>query len=89
MSLLSEDGTTLYIPYSFTVPKDNTAEDYTVRLHWYNSTLKQYITYEVSGVGVNYFNVSNADIITFILFNADLDSNDAAPVKVTFSSTEP
>ena len=64
-------------------------EDYTVRLHWYNSTLKQYITYEVSGVGVNYFNVSNADIITFILFNADLDSNDAAPVKVTFSSTEP
>ncbi|MEI3280724.1 MAG: helix-turn-helix transcriptional regulator [Eubacterium ramulus] len=89
MSLLSEDGTTLYIPYSFTVPKDNTAEDYTVRLHWYNSTLKQYITYEVSGVGVNYFNVSNADVITFILFNADLDSDDAAPVKVTFSSTEP
>lgn len=89
MSLLSEDGTTLYIPYSFTVPKDNTAEDYTVRLHWYNSTLKQYITYEVSGVGVNYFNVSNADVITSILFNADLDSDDAAPVKVTFSSTEP
>ena len=89
MSLLSEDGTTLYIPYSFTIPKDNTAEDYTVRLHWYNSTLKQYITYEVSGVGVNYFNVSNADVITSILFNADLDSDDAAPVKVTFSSTEP
>ena len=89
MRLLSEDGTTLYIPYSFTVPKDNTAEDYTVRLHWYNSTLKQYITYEVSGVGVNYFNVSNADVVTSILFNADLDSDDAAPVKVTFSSTEP
>ncbi len=89
MNLLSEDGTTLYIPYSFTVPKDNTAEDYTVRLHWYNSTLKQYITYEVGGVGVNYFNVSNADVVTSILFNADLDSDDAAPVKVTFSSTEP
>ncbi len=89
MNILSEEGTTLCIPYSFTLPKDNTAETCTVRLHWYNSTLKQYITYEVSGVGVNYFNVSNADVVTSILFNADLDSDDAAPVKVTFSSTEP
>lgn len=90
ISLLSEDGTTLYIPYSFTVPKDNTAEDYTVRLHWYNSTLKQYITYEVNGVGVTNFNVTNSDTITSILFDADLDSDDSdTSVKVTFSSTEP
>ena len=90
MNILSEEGTTLYIPYSFTLSKDNTAETCTVRLHWYNSIIKQYITYEVDGVGLTFFNVTNSDIITSILFNPDLDSDDgAAPVKVTFSSTEP
>lgn len=90
MNILSAEGTTLYIPYSFTLPKDNTAETCTVRLHWYNSIIKQYITYEVDGIGITSFNVTNSDIITSILFSPDLDSDDdAAPVKVTFSSTEP
>ena len=90
INILSEEGTTIYIPYSFTLPKDNTAETCTVRLHWYNSIIKQYITYEVDGGGITFSNGTNSDSITSILFNPDLDSDDgAAPVKITFSSTEP
>lgn len=90
INILSEEGTTIYIPYSFTLPRDNTAETCTVRLHWYNSIIKQYITYEVDGGGITFSNVTNSDSITSILFNPDLDSDDgAAPVKITFSSTEP
>ena len=90
INILSEEGTTIYIHYSFTLPKDNTAETCTVRLHWYNSIIKQYITYEVDGGGITFSNVTKSDSITSILFNPDLDSDDgAAPVKITFSSTEP
>lgn len=84
-NILDETADTIYINYSFRVPKNNTADSYTVRLHWYNSFLKQYITYEVDGT--QYFNTTNSNDVTGILFESDLsDDYTDQPINVTFSA---
>lgn len=85
-NILEETADTIYINYCFTVPKNSSADSYTVRLRWYNSFLKQYITCDANGS--RYFNTTNSNDITGILFDSDLsDDYTDQPVNVTFSTT--
>ncbi len=84
---LSESYVESYIPYNFKVPKDSNADDYIIKFRWYNSFLKQYITYETQNNWT--FNTTDSENSANILFHSDADTDSISyPEKVTFS-TEP
>lgn len=84
---LSEVYGESYVPYNFKVPKNSNAEDYIIKFRWYNSFLKQYITYETRNNWT--FNSTDSENATNILFDSDTDIDSTShPEKVTFS-TEP
>ena len=84
---LSEVYGESYFPYNFKVPKNSNAEDYIIKFRWYNSFLKQYITYETQNNWT--FNSTDSENATNILFDSDTDIDSTShPEKVTFS-TEP
>ena len=84
---LSEAYVESYFPYNFKVPKDSNADDYIIKFRWYNSFLKQYITYETQNNWT--FNSTDSENAANILFDSDTDIDSAShPEKITFS-TEP
>lgn len=80
LSSFSEETPENFISYNFKLPKDGNTDAYTIKLTWYNSFLKQYVTYETKNNGV--FDEINSDNANWIIFNFDEDSQ---PVTVTFS----
>lgn len=84
---LSESYVQSYIRYNFKVPKDSDADDYIIKFRWYNSFLKQYITYETKNNWT--FNTTDSENAVNIVFHSDSDIDSSShPEKITFS-TEP
>lgn len=82
---LAEACTEIYIQYNFKVPKDSDADDYIIKFRWYNSFLKQYITYETQNNWT--FNTTDSENAVNILFNSDTDIDSSShPEKITFST---
>ena len=82
---LAEACTEIYIQYNFKVPKDSDADDYIIKFRWYNSFLKQYITYETQNNWT--FNTTASENAVNILFNSDTDIDSSShPEKITFST---
>lgn len=82
---LAEACTESYIRYNFKVPKDSDADDYIIKFRWYNSFLKQYITYETQNNWT--FNTTDSEDAVNILFNSDTDIDSSShPEKITFST---
>ena len=82
---LAEACTEIYIQYNFKVPKDSDADDYIIKFRWYNSFLKQYITYETQNNWT--FNTTDSEDAVNILFNSDTDIDSSShPEKITFST---
>lgn len=67
MSLFTDDSVAENINYHFTADKDIPAEDFVIRLSWYNSYLKQYVTYEATNTWV--FNVQSNDVLNALIFH--------------------
>ena len=80
LSSFSEETPENFISYNFKLPKEGNTDAYTIKLSWYNSFLKQYVTYETKNNGV--FDEINSDNANWIIFNFDEESQ---PVTVTFS----
>ena len=82
---LAEACAESYIRYNFKVPKDSDADDYIIKFRWYNSFLKQYITYETQNNWT--FNTTDSENAVNILFNSDTDIDSSShPEKITFST---
>lgn len=80
LSSFSEETPENFISYNFKLPKEGNTDAYTIKFSWYNSFLKQYVTYETKNNGV--FDEINSDNANWIIFNFDEESQ---PVTVTFS----
>ena len=56
-----------------------------IKFRWYNSFLKQYITYETQNNWT--FNTTDSENAVNILFNSDTDIDSSShPEKITFST---
>ena len=67
MELFTDDTMSQMINYHFTAPKDVPSDAFLFRLSWYNSFLKQYITYETDSIWI--FNVQSGDQMSALIFH--------------------